>query len=275
MPKFPVDQASRRKLREFKRKLASDSAAIDRWIAAQLFRPHVLRDDQELELIEPRPQAQYRLGKPRWSRTHYPRRGKPSMSPPSKQRARPSRRKLSYHEAGHAIAARLLGLDVVCIDMTLDVDRGRAATVNYRSATSAALASNDQAALAPSLYVDVMVQMAGIAAQRLAGYSANDDEFMSDYKNGDIDNAFRFADALARLEAGLPLQPGPDESPKLPAALRPASVAIVNRAEAEITRKLKNSWPAVVRVAGLLYRRDRLRQVELDRAIARRRRVSC
>src|SRR5689334_9507613 len=43
-PKFPIDQASRRKLREFKRKLAIDSAAIDAWIAVQIIQPQTLRN---------------------------------------------------------------------------------------------------------------------------------------------------------------------------------------------------------------------------------------
>lgn len=182
--------------------------------------------------------------------------------------ARPSRRKLSYHEAGHAIAARLLGLDVVNIDMTADLENGRAATVSYRTATHAAQARNDQVALPHSLYVDVMVWMAGMAAQRLAGYSASDDDFTNG-EDGDVDKAFHYADGLARITAGLPLG-SPDDL--LDPRLRPVSVAIVDRAEKEITHKLKKHWPAVVRVAGVLYRRDRLSQAELDRAIAHSRR---
>ena len=42
--KVSIDQRSRRLVREFKRKLAIDSAAIDRWTADQIVQPRMLRD---------------------------------------------------------------------------------------------------------------------------------------------------------------------------------------------------------------------------------------
>jgi hypothetical protein len=45
-----------------------------------------------------------------------------------------------------------------------------------------------------------MVNMAGIAAPKLAGFPTNDYDFTNG-DNGDIDKAFRYADQLARLKA--------------------------------------------------------------------------
>jgi len=208
------------------------------------------------------------------------------------ERAR-ERRIIAYHTAGCTVVVRKLGLEIIGVNITPDLE----VIVYHRSATQVALAiGEDRAALARGLYTDVMVRTAGTAAQKLVGCPADDDIA-----------AFEYADRLACLEAGWPLrslrldpdQPRgpilqkyededdeavrrifleagfelvPDELPELTLysqELRDASSAIVDRAEKETTALLQADWPIVVRVAGVLAKRDRLSQEELDHVIAR------
>jgi hypothetical protein len=77
-------------------------------------------------------------------------------------------RMLSYHEAGHAVAARKLGIKVADIDMIASEHKDACAFVQTHSA--AWTAGDDPIATARGLYCDLMVLLAGSAAQRRAGY---------------------------------------------------------------------------------------------------------
>jgi hypothetical protein len=170
------------------------------------------------------------------------------------------RNKAAIHEAGHAVASRKLGVEIAGVDLN------HLANVPTRSALCVAeQADADRAALARDLYTDLIVVLAGPVAQELAGYPTNDDDF-----TGDIKNAICYADHLARIEAGLPMWPGPNESLKFKPGdpLHTAGVVIVRRAETETFAMLKDNWLAVVRVADALRKCDRLTQAELDHVIA-------
>jgi hypothetical protein len=103
-----------------------------------------------------------------------------------------------------------------------------------------------------------MVSLAGPIAQRLAGFPDKGDD-------DDAKNVGNCAGMLARIEAGLPMNPGPDEPRKLNPGdpLHTAAFRIIERAQV-----LRDNWLAVVRVAGALAKRDRLTQAELDHVIA-------
>jgi hypothetical protein len=123
---------------------------------------------------------------------------------------------------------------------------------------------NDPAAKARGIYSDLMVALAGAATQQLAGCVDN---------SGDEDDSVYVgscAGMLARLEAGLLAVPGPDESCDLNPGdpLHAAALRIVRRALAETETLVRDNWLAVVRVAGVLAKRDRLTQAELDHVIA-------
>jgi hypothetical protein len=170
------------------------------------------------------------------------------------------RRLISYHEAGHAVVARKLGIEIAGVDMTPDDDDDHLAIVRVRSATWVAQqASGDRAALARGLYTDLMVTLAGMEAQKLAGYPKGDFRAEGDLGQGtaDDDNMINYAWNLARIEAGLPIEPGPDEPEELHPGdpLHTAGVAIIERAAAETKVMLEQNWLAVVRVAGVLARR--------------------
>jgi len=203
------------------------------------------------------------------------------------------------HEAGHAVAAHKLGVKVVDLDMAADADRGCCHSGTWPGPAW----PDDQAALERAFYADIMVNMAGIAVQKLAGFPTNDDDF-NNGDDGDINRAFQYADFLTRLKAGLSLSPGPGEpddppydpddddieldqwrydnhrrhlktgSPlqldrrSEPHELHIASSAIVGHAEEEITALLIANWPAIERVTDALAKRDHLTAAELDRLIA-------
>jgi hypothetical protein len=123
--------------------------------------------------------------------------------------------------------------------------------------------------LARCLYVDLMVSLAGPEAQRHAGHLTNYGH------EHDIEKAIDCATALARIEAGLPPEFGPDgqEELNLGDPLHTASSAkIIDRAQTEVVALLKDNWLAVERVATELRRRDYLVQAELDHVIANGRR---
>jgi hypothetical protein len=109
-----------------------------------------------------------------------------------------------------------------------------------------------------------MVTLAGSAAQWVAGYPKDVG------LDSDLVNAGNCAGMLARLEAGLPLMPGPDEPQELSPGdpMHTASLAIVNRALAETVAMLRDNWLAVERVAGALRKRDRHTEAEVDHVIA-------
>ena len=182
---------------------------------------------------------------------------------------RPAKVVISYHEAGHAVVARKLGVEITGVDMTANNER--LANVQTRSATWVALqGGGDQVALARGLYADLMVAVAGVLAQELAGYPARDDFTPEGEFGRDIDNAIDHAWRLARIEAGLPIEFGPDEPEELHPGdpLHTAGVAIIKRAAAETKVLLRDNWLAVVRVAGAFVKHDRLTQTELDHATA-------
>jgi ATP-dependent Zn protease len=82
---------------------------------------------------------------------------------------RGERRKVSYHEAGHAVAARKLGIAIAYIRIIRDNSGYGGAVVPSSITWEIAQASGTRAILA-YLYADLMVALAGPAAERLAGY---------------------------------------------------------------------------------------------------------
>lgn len=180
------------------------------------------------------------------------------------RRFRERRRLIAYHEVGHAVAARKLGIEINNITMIADDDK--LANVRTRSAAWVAeQAGGDRVALVRGLYADLMVVLAGLAAQKLAGYPGDTDGL-----DGDTERMIDLASALARIEAGLPMRPDPDEPQELKPGdpLHTAGIALIERAWAETTTMLQDNWLAVERAAGAQRKRDQLTQADLDHVIA-------
>ena len=187
------------------------------------------------------------------------------MQPKVNQEHTGDRLLIAYHEAGHAVVACKLGITTTNITM-LPGD-GTGAAVHGHNELVAKRDDRDPAALAQRLYANVMVAIAGAAAQSLAGYSGSihDEAHANDRKS-----ALSYAAPLARIEAGLPALPGPDEPQVLERGdpLHTASVNILARALPETMALLNDNWQAVMHVADALTKRDRLSKAVLDQIFA-------
>jgi hypothetical protein len=141
---------------------------------------------------------------------------------------------LSYHEAGHAVAARMLGVEITHINMVESVDH--VANVQTRSAGYVA-AANGCAALRAGLYADLQVALAGDIAQLFAGYPPPADDRVV----RDVANARGYAAALARIDAGLSAVPRSDEPHTLAPGdpLHTAGCIILECAHADATTLLR------------------------------------
>jgi hypothetical protein len=178
---------------------------------------------------------------------------------------RESRRQVTYHEAGHAVTAWLLGFSGVWVDME---DSAYRAVTRYDSLPPMlAVADGGRDALARYLYEELMFSVAGMVAEaRIAGYPAA-------YVEKDVAGRTSIAwDAVrvAHIEAGLPICGHQDcEIPFDASPVDAGRIAeVLQRAEDEVFVMLKANWPAVERVVQALCKRDRLTTPELDTLIA-------
>jgi hypothetical protein len=164
------------------------------------------------------------------------------------------RRQIAYHEAGHAVVARLLGYSGVWIDMKADKYRS---VVWYAEAAWDVLANGEHAAR--DLYKSLLFSVAGLVAEvRIAGYPP------PAYVEKDA-TGFAIvpwlAARVARLEAGLTICGHKDCEIPFDAE---RIAAVTKRAEDEAFALLKANWAIVKRLANALCRRDRLTTTELD-----------
>ena len=180
-------------------------------------------------------------------------------------RERRFRRLLTYHEAGHAVAARLLGIEIADVDMSKTEEY--IANVKTRSATHQAEQSGDRDAIKVGLYADLQVALAGDVAQQLAGYPASTLELHE--ADADMANAGTYAGMLARLDAGLSAMPGPTDLREIkPGDLLHTAISdILDRGWADTVALLQANWLAVVRVAAAL-NKPNLKPSDIDRIIA-------
>jgi ATP-dependent Zn protease len=167
----------------------------------------------------------------------------------------PSRRTLAFHEAGHAVVARLLNAQVNFVAM-FAADESSKSVVQTRSA--AYYASADPKEQIVGLEKDTKIKLAGSIAQQIArrGKTGHGD---------DLSHAKNFALLIALLKAGKELPP--------PSAKVTLTIdnSILDRAEAilkalheETYALLAEKWSAVERVAQKLMIRNLLGQDELD-----------
>jgi hypothetical protein len=209
---------------------------------------------------------------------------------------REARRQVAYHEAGHAVAAHLLGFTGVWLEM--DDGCHRAITrhdllPSILAVADAGSASSARAVLARYQYEELMYFVAGLVAEvRIAGYLSGYDEVDTADRNSVCWEAIR----VTRLEAGLPIcghgdceipfdapldapngkgEGGCDDAQHVitqhVTTRRVANkdvAAVIRRAEDEVFDLLKANWRAVLRVVNALCRRDRITSAELDALIA-------
>lgn len=175
------------------------------------------------------------------------------------RRPRYSRGLLAYHEAGHAVAAYELGITVFGIDM-IGGGMYRAGVAFEKEAWEKA--GSNRATVARGLHRFLVMSLAGIVAQRLAGYT-NEAGVSSD-----IVDAIGYADRLACIEAGLPDDDQWKEGFEDDDPLSATADIIRGRALVEAEILLKANWSAVERVASLLSKYDELTGEELQTVIS-------
>jgi hypothetical protein len=163
------------------------------------------------------------------------------------------RRQVAYHEAGHAVVTRLLGLKDIWIDMKADEYRS---VVWHEGLTWAELVNGDGAGSA--LYAQLLFSVAGLVAEaKIAGY-------LAEYVEQDADGIAIvpwLAVRVARIEAGLPICG--HKRCKIPFAAERIA-AVTKRAEDDAFVLLKANWSIVECVTGALCRQDRLTAIEFE-----------
>lgn len=158
-----------------------------------------------------------------------------------------------YHEAGHAVIARVLGIDVIYVTARPEPKFRGVTHVNY----------DGRERDADLLERQTKILLAGSYAE-IKRYPDSDWDAVQGNCIDDWGHAYARADRLVQIC-------------RLPRPRRmdifwqyPASTLIVERAAAETKQLLGNHRPAVTRVAKALHRNARLEQPALDDLIAGR-----
>jgi hypothetical protein len=159
-----------------------------------------------------------------------------------------------YHEAGHAVVARVLGINVIYVTAR---PKGK-----YRGLTCIDYTGRRQEPV-EFFNHQIKILLAGSLAE-IKRYPDSDWNVLRDNCFDDWGKAYACADRLVRIR-------------RLPRPQRmdifrqyPATTLIIERTAAETERLLAANWPAVTRVAKALHRNAYLKQPELDALIAGR-----
>jgi hypothetical protein len=168
---------------------------------------------------------------------------------------------MSYHEAGHAVVARALGVEVIAAISMDYPDADTAAAVPTASALHRSRGA-DTATQIRAAEADAMVALAGAIAQKRAPIRHPDVGHDVDMANAN--NAVMCA---ALLAAGKPIPEGPT-----PIAIEKWIIVDAQERYRRLTSATEKvvaaRWAAIGRVAAALQDRDRIDQTELDRLIA-------
>jgi hypothetical protein len=174
---------------------------------------------------------------------------------------RPKHRAIvAYHEASHAVGARVQGVGVDRIAMFPTDEGGTPAAATHSAAYLAD--KSDPAACIAGHEKDARVALAGhIGQQRARPGSVRADA-------GDIKVALKAAVCIALLSSGRP-EPGPGEI-KLSEIDVNSIDDIFRRLRSEAEALVMEHWSAIERVAQALLVRDLLLQDDIDRLISGR-----
>jgi hypothetical protein len=164
----------------------------------------------------------------------------------------------SYHEAGHAVVARLLGQ--ACPSVSIEIDN---AVAMAASAAHAACEAEPAARIA-AYETDAKISLAGPLAQAMSRPSSNDRAVqVLETHEEDFSNAQNAAACCIVLGSGQPL-PEPGEGMEIKIDAHTLDVRL-KRLQQETRTLLKQNWPWLKRVAQALRERGRLDQAEVDR----------
>ena len=175
----------------------------------------------------------------------------------------------AYHEASHAVAARMQGVEVVSVLM-FQTDENTRSSILSRSAAHDA-EQQDTASRIAGLEIDIRVSLAGPVGDELHREARTQSRVMRDGAADDVANSQNLAFLVAMLMAGehVPQVPhGERTDMEASSAFIESANAILRRLRDETKVLLTEHWPAIERVAQALITRNLLDQVELDRLIA-------
>jgi hypothetical protein len=169
-----------------------------------------------------------------------------------------NRRTIAYHEAGHAVVARLLNAQVNFVVM-FATDATTKSVVQTRS--EAYYANSELGEQVTGFEKDIKIKLAGSFAHKIArrGIAGLAD---------DLVHAKNFSLSIAMLRAGLELPPpGVRATVTVDTSILDEAQTILNTLREETKALLTENWPAAERVAQALMVRDVLDQDDLDRLI--------
>jgi hypothetical protein len=179
----------------------------------------------------------------------------------------------AYHEAGHAVIGRMLGIEVLYASMlgALQDSTGPVACMRRKAYD---VAADDVEALMAAIGDDGKAALAGPFAERQYR-SLTKGQIERAKNNGwrvDMDNFQRFAGEIIILRQGKRL---PKEGESIEVKLNSDEVDAVTLAwEGETQALVEKHWPSIQRVAAALVDRDVLYQDDIDALIAEAAKVS-
>lgn len=178
-----------------------------------------------------------------------------------------TKRRIAWHEAFHAVTARMQGIEVVSVLM-FRTDESTPASTFSRSA--AYDAKRDTTSRIAALEIDIRVALAGPVGDALYSKGRPQSRKMREGATDDIARSQSLAIHIALLMAGeaVPeLPPGERAELEVSLAIVESANAILRRLREETKAFLTEHWAAVERVAQALMTCNLLDQAELDRLI--------
>lgn len=179
--------------------------------------------------------------------------------------AMPKHTDKAIHEAGHAVIARKLDVEVAFVSMKPTADYNSGAVRTYSAEWRAR--HSDAAARVAAAEKDCMVALAGMVAQKVAAREEGK-EFPSSIPEfeHDLVRIGRLCVVIVKILAGEDVSP--DGRCGSAGPLEGEAVATYHRLLKQVSALVAQHWLAIKRVAKALEWHDRIDQAELDRLIA-------
>lgn len=172
---------------------------------------------------------------------------------------------VAYHEAGHAVVARVLGVDVI---YAATFPTGPNNSANVRTASAAYRARGGGVAVQiAGCEADAKVQLAGPHAQHRYCPVKHRAYWKHEWR-GDLDAAKQFIGHSILIRDGI--EPRDGLSITLTPDQQTAGETTLTRVIAETEALVEAHWPAIERVAETLVRRPMIGEDDLDALIANR-----
>jgi hypothetical protein len=179
-----------------------------------------------------------------------------------------NRKRISFHEAAHAVARRMQGGEVIAVMMFHTDENTPASTFGDCAAFHA---KQDAASLIAALESDIRVSLAGPVGDELYSKGRSLSRKMRDGATDDDEQSLNCAVRVAMLIADEPIPeilPGERVTVDINEATFENAHTILRRLRKETKILLTEHWPAIERVAEVLMTSDIMYRDELDRLIA-------